>query len=394
MRTLFKSYYPLPEKEQADLWKTALIVPDANVLLSLYRFTLATRQELIKVLKSLQSRLWIPHQVGAEFHKNRLTVISEQPERYGQFLNKLTGLLQELRSSRAHPFVSPQLLKSLEQLYAKVEDEFKSNVKELEGILDEDPIIESASDLCDGRTGAAFTEKEMEHLRTEGEKRYAQEIPPGYKDKKKPGDDKFGDLIIWKQTMIEAKERKTGVLLLTDDSKDDWWLIHEGKTIGPHPLLRAEFERVTDGCKFYMYASGEFVGQAGSRLKTPVQKDAIKEIKESQTAASALRPWDIPYVRPHHLLGAFTTGLTPEQDAALRAFGYIPSDATLTQQRVHALLAAGRSGLSDDERRMYDAMRLANMLGAQGVRTPKLGSDVPPRGEDQQKVDPPEGTVS
>lgn len=40
---------------------SGLVVPDANVLLNLYRYTEQARKDLLRALGALGDRLWVPH---------------------------------------------------------------------------------------------------------------------------------------------------------------------------------------------------------------------------------------------------------------------------------------------------------------------------------------------
>lgn len=72
MRNSFKEYYGLNSSELDKLWKEGIIVFDTNVLLSLYRRSQGVRDDFISMIKSLSDRIWIPYQVGYEFHEHRL----------------------------------------------------------------------------------------------------------------------------------------------------------------------------------------------------------------------------------------------------------------------------------------------------------------------------------
>lgn len=63
------------------LWDEALIVPDANILLNLYRYDEKTRTEFLEILDKLKERLWVPHQVALEYQKNRINEIINQREK-------------------------------------------------------------------------------------------------------------------------------------------------------------------------------------------------------------------------------------------------------------------------------------------------------------------------
>ena len=81
MKNRFAEYYKPTEAEVQDLWNTATIVFDTNVLLDLYRYDATTRDEVIQIITFYKERLWIPYQVGWEFHRNRKVVIKQNASR-------------------------------------------------------------------------------------------------------------------------------------------------------------------------------------------------------------------------------------------------------------------------------------------------------------------------
>jgi hypothetical protein len=58
--------------------------------------------------------------------------------------------------------------------------------------------------------GNDFTDNELDALYKEGERRYANQIPPGYCDEKNKKDKAkrslYGDLVIWKQVTLSILE--------------------------------------------------------------------------------------------------------------------------------------------------------------------------------------------
>ncbi len=81
MKNSYKGFRQLSEADFKSLWKTAVFVFDANVLLNLYRYQSPTRDDLLKVLEKLGDRIWIPYHVGLEFERNRLIVIADQKKK-------------------------------------------------------------------------------------------------------------------------------------------------------------------------------------------------------------------------------------------------------------------------------------------------------------------------
>jgi hypothetical protein len=111
----------------------------------------------------------------------------------------------------------------------------------------------------------------------EGQLRYENQIPPGYKDSRKKGN-KFGDLVVWKQIIDYAKEIKKPIILVSDEKKDDWWREFKGETLGPRPELIHEIKLET-GMDFYMYKADQFIKYAKKHLGEDLDEEVFEEIK-------------------------------------------------------------------------------------------------------------------
>ncbi|WP_212738187.1 PIN-like domain-containing protein, partial [Escherichia coli] len=79
MKSTFLGFYSTPTESLADIWldDSTLFVFDTNCLLNLYRCEDHTREDIIKVMKAVAPRTWIPFQVGFEFQRNRRVVIED-----------------------------------------------------------------------------------------------------------------------------------------------------------------------------------------------------------------------------------------------------------------------------------------------------------------------------
>jgi hypothetical protein len=88
------------------------------------------------------------------------------------------------------------------------------------------------------------TQEEIYNWCDEGEKRYKDTIPPGFKDaKSKDGVRKYSDLILWKEILKYAKTQKKDIVFVTDDVKADWWHVGDDGNRYFHPKLIEEFNR-------------------------------------------------------------------------------------------------------------------------------------------------------
>jgi hypothetical protein len=115
-------------------------------------------------------------------------------------------------------------------------DELARKRKALETMISQDHFAELLLSLFDKKIGEAPDEKNLEQLHEQAKERYEKERPPGYSDLKVKGlPDAYGDYVGWRQLMDMAAHEKKDFILVTDDSKEDWWQRVSGKTIGPRP---------------------------------------------------------------------------------------------------------------------------------------------------------------
>jgi len=276
MRDIFAGYYAPSEEEFAQLWANGRIVVDANVLLTVYGLSPVTRDALLQLLESLRERLWIPYQFAFEYQKNRMEKILEQIKHYEDAHKALRAILEEeFRSRTRHPFVSETVELGLEHICNALLD----GKIEQEKLLFSDPYFARVTELFEGKVGGPYNETELSQTFETARKRFSERVPPGFQDADKPEPARFGDYVGWRQILDFAVKNNTSVILVTDDSKDDWWRKERGKTFGPRPELIAEFQRCCSGL-FYMYPSDRFLALSERYLGSIVDPSAVSELKE------------------------------------------------------------------------------------------------------------------
>jgi diguanylate cyclase (GGDEF)-like protein len=82
---------------------------------------------------------------------------------------------------------------------------------------------------------------------------------------------------VWSQLKDVAALQQKPIIFITDDAKEDWWLKHEGKTIGPKPELIHEMQADAQ-VDFHMYSSDRFIDRAQAELGIE-GRQAVKEVK-------------------------------------------------------------------------------------------------------------------
>jgi hypothetical protein len=281
----FPGYFPISEKASQSAWKDGVFSFDASVLLDLYRYSDDTRQELLKLLKSLGNRLWITRQAAQEFLDGRLAVIISQSKKYEENITALDALEASYKSSRGHPFLTKELLAESEALFKKLRAYLNGKKSQLDQLSTKDSIQEEIARLLSGRIGKGFSAKRLQEIFAAGEDRYKNKIPPGYEDGKKPeGSNRFGDLVIWLELIEKVRNEKKMLTFVTADEKEDWWRISRGKTIGPRPELVAEL-REQAGVDLQMFSPDRFMTVAAEKLAQDVTPAAIQEVKEVRKSA-------------------------------------------------------------------------------------------------------------
>lgn len=122
--------------------------------------------------------------------------------------------------------------------------------------------------------------KELEKIYKEGNIRYSEKIPPGFKDNHKSDNKKFGDLILWFQIINKAIETKKPIIFITNDAKEDWWLEKNGQKIMPLPQLKKEMIEKA-GVDFHIYSLNSFLKMPGIDL-TEDDRELILEVEKIQ----------------------------------------------------------------------------------------------------------------
>ncbi len=285
MKGVFSSYYPPDDDALSSLWSNAEIVIDANVLLNLYIYSVATRNKYTASLKSLKSRLWIPYQVGLEYQRNRVRVLTEQFKVYDElntaFATARSGLIRQLPHHDTHAMLDRN------ELEGKIKSAFAQLTEFVNRKRGDDPHLRNSTTndlvrdeldiLFAGKIGPAFDPGEIEALREEGQKRYDVLTPPGYCDREKELAYRFGDFFLWEQMLRRAESTHKPIILLTEDVKDDWWHRHDHEIVGPRPELIDEM-RERANVAFYIYRPTDFFDQVAGRLGQDLDADMLSEI--------------------------------------------------------------------------------------------------------------------
>jgi len=295
MKNLFSWRLKPSENDFTNLWETAIFVFDTNFLLDLYRVSHSTAKDYLNILDHLQSRIWLPYQVASEFLNNREGIIDSEANSFEKALRdieewkddqlkfkSLKGLIDQtgriLRTEVAFLFDQQDAYKAAVE---EVEKCFKDKIEEIaktHSLLnsEEDYILEKLFTLFDGKVGEPYSIATLQKLYKEGEERYKQEKPPGFKDKDKADEGQYGDFILWKQILDFAKAKSSSIVLVTGEKKEDWWTKKKGEIVSPHFELRREFKEQVNQ-PFWMYQTQRFLAIAKEKLELDISPRSIEE---------------------------------------------------------------------------------------------------------------------
>ena len=292
VRSRFRPSVPAIE----ELLMSAVIVPDTNVLLGLYRLSPSSRDDALRALERVSERLWLPHQVGVEFYRNVDRVRQGLPAAYGEVrrsveaLRKAPGCFGEGRryeDSRAA--VQAVVATAIDGLLAALD----RLVADDRAIIDpsDDDVLSRIEALFLDRVGAAPLPATIrERVEEFVNYRLPSLIPPGYEDAHtKPEPLRAaGDFLLWSEVLDHAEETGKPVLLITDDTKNDWYLREGGKTLGPRPELVREFGTRSRG-GYHQVTLSRFVEVAKKLLGAEIADASVSEIEavEQESARDA-----------------------------------------------------------------------------------------------------------
>lgn len=254
------------------------IVLDTNVILDLARYSLYTSKNILEIFNKCTDLIWIPNQVFKEYSKNKYNVFGNLRKRYSSFEKNLLTIIDAsekklenvLQNSYKYKYfgnkiLSNDILKKIEE-FREIITSYKDTVgTEYDEITSNSAeIIESIekfiSDLeTNKQIGKKISFNEQLKIIKEGELRYKYKLPPGFKDDKKEGIEKFGDLFIWKEILkLPTNKNTNNIIFVTNDEKNDWWNKDEHGYLEIREELLDEFLEINPNVSIVFMTIGMF----------------------------------------------------------------------------------------------------------------------------------------
>jgi predicted nucleic acid-binding protein len=286
------------------IFESGMVALDTNVLLNLYRSNERTRRDTFAVLSKLRDRLWIPHQVLAEFWRNRdlpsvrghhRTKAKETRAALDKISRSMTDTLgrwlKDVHLSndedvRQHIDAAKEsLIGTLESLKIFVQEQAEKDALEGTAATHTDPVLTELEQLLRGRIGDPLSDAEFENAVQEAQRRADKGIPPGYKDfQSKPPEQAAGDYVLWAQLLNEAEHRHSDVLLVTGDVKEDWWTPGDSQIPArPRTELRVELRQRAGG-ELFMLTPSQLLTEADEIFSLKVDERSVSDLATTESS--------------------------------------------------------------------------------------------------------------
>lgn len=172
--------------------------------------------------------------------------------------------------------------KSINDFSSKLDKDFKTIEKNIDKELVEKKsyfksgkIEDTISDIFLNNIIDVYSGTEYEAVKNEGKRRFDNKIPPGYMDA--ADKEENGDYYIFKSLIDYCKKNNKGLILVTNDKKEDWFRNIRGIK-EPREELLEEFYKET-GNKLIIFDFDDFLSQKDI-FKNELPVEAVDEIKE------------------------------------------------------------------------------------------------------------------
>ena len=309
----FYGFYREPFNKENMTSENTIIVFDTNSLLNVFRFTPEASKEYFEIIQSIQDKIYIPYLVALEFHFHKSETLLLNEINVTKFKNNFSKNWNKLKSEAAKTLFSS--LSYRNDIDKKELNAYLSDLLNSEDLNIENKLVEKISSISENqtnifnalveimhsKTGERYTQDMITKIEKEGEERYKNGTPPGFNDANKKlsrsyngikYQQKFGDLIIWKDIINKAKEdRIKHVIFVTSDGKRDSktdlnykvCVGNDGngkkkyQIIGPRIELIEEMKNET-GADFYLMDELEFMKQFSQE---EVSSRVVKSISDT-----------------------------------------------------------------------------------------------------------------
>lgn len=282
MKSHFSQYYRISNNDLLGKFEDCIFIFDACALLDIFRLKQDLVDDIFKVIEHYKEQIRIPYQAASEYFKDINVVLTKQIDNINASKKSFDDFSQTFQAQRNYPYITDATSKLLARLKKQIEIDFSSQTKYIEDQLIYGSHQNKLFNLLEGKVLKPFSPEEISEIEKEGEQRYSDKIPPGWKDASK-GDNRYGDLINWKEILRFAKESGKSIIYVSNDVKEDWVAKVKGKKIGVLPQLLEEFYTAVGNSDqlFHVYTLDRFLAFINDHDKDVISKEAVQDIQVS-----------------------------------------------------------------------------------------------------------------
>jgi hypothetical protein len=304
IKKIFWEFYHPDSSDIKKAKQQGTYVFDACSLLEIYKLPTKKRKILFEKLVNLSknNRVWLPYQFVKEYLKNREKVLKEEVAKYDKTAAQLNELRHILESNvKKHNFdvsdrhlnidtnlITEKVIKSLNANIDRVTKELDQKKKKHPNWLNinKDPIHIKIDKYF--KIEPAYSYEVMKIVKTKIKSRIDLNIKPGLTDQGKTIN-KDGDILAWLQMLEHAKKTKKPVILISQETKPDWYESYTNGAINmPSRSLVREMHEFS-GQIFHVIGLYEFLGD--TNLQPP--SETINNIEVAVTGSSVIGSKDI-----------------------------------------------------------------------------------------------------
>lgn len=271
LKQMFPEFFQDPINSSDLSTKTDnIIVLDTNYLLEIIKAPTIVSKQYVEAIRKVKENIYIPYLVALEFNFNKSELKKKKSQNIHNYKKEVKQKVEEIKERvEETSFINNdnknEFTADIFKLINNFSEELQSTIeKNIDSLVtnEQESLYLQLIDIIEDRIGELYSQDWIDSIQKEGEKRFKDNIPPGFDDKNK-GDSntdiedirrygeisylrKYGDLIIWKDIINLAKSNEKGrkVIFVTDDGKsskkNDLLYKVSGITIGPHIHLMNE----------------------------------------------------------------------------------------------------------------------------------------------------------
>lgn len=301
MKSKFPAYYRIHKEDILAKFDDCVFMFDTSALLDVFRLKKDLSEKIFEVIEHYQAQVKIPYHVAEEYNRRIHDVLKDQLKNITGSRNSFNAFAKTFAAKRSMPYISAETKELIDKLQEQIEQEYSDQEHYVKDQLLHGEYQNRMANLLEGRVLDSFTAEEIEEIAKEGETRYSNNVPPGFKDAAK-GDNRYGDLINWKEILRFAKSSHKHILFVANDEKEDWVCKENGMTIGPlYDLLKEFYNEMGDNDHFFhIYTLDRFLSLVNEKDAAIVSTDVVQEVKDYIESPANETPSFAEFVRAMH----------------------------------------------------------------------------------------------